>query len=274
VTPGFFAAMKAPLLRGRDFTEADRVGATDVAIINERLARRFWPDRDPIGQTIRTPEGGDRPDRVRTIVGVARDQKYRSLGDAPRYFVYVPLRQNYLPRLALMLRSARGGAAVAVARAVLREMNPHLPVVNVQSMQEIAGLSTFPQQLAGWVAGGLGAVGLLLTAIGIYGVTAFSAGQRRREIGIRMALGAQRSDVLRMVLRQGMRLSLVGAAAGLLAAVGLSRAIEGFLFGVSAWDPVTFAGSALLLLSVALVACYLPARRATRVDPMVALRSE
>jgi putative ABC transport system permease protein len=186
----------------------------------------------------------------------------------------VPLRQNYLPRLSLMLRAPEGPAAGGGVRDLLRELNPYLPVINVLTMEETAALSMLPQKIAGFVAAGLGAVGLLLTAVGIYGVTAFSVGQRRREIGIRMALGAQRGDVVSMVLRQGMLLSAIGAALGLVAGLGLSQLIKNLLFGISAWDPMTFAGAGALLLAVALLACYLPARRAARVDPMVALRAE
>ncbi len=274
VTPGYFAALKAPLVRGRDFTAADRAGSAGVAIINETLAERFWPGRDPVGQTIRTPEDDGRPDTVRTVVGVARNQKYRSLGDGPRNFVYVALRQNYMARVSLMLRSPRGAAAVQDVRAALRQMNPYLPVVSVQTMEETAALSMFPQRVAGGVAASLGAIGLLLTGIGIYGVTAFSVGQRTREIGIRMALGAQRAAVLRMLLRQGMQLAALGAALGLAAALALSHLLESLLFGVSAQDPLTFSGVTGVLLAVALAATLVPARRAARVDPMVALRHE
>jgi len=214
ITPGYFVTMRASLLRGREFTAQDRAGATDVAIVNETLAARFWPGSDPIGETIRTPQGRGRPDRVRTIVGVARDQKYRSLGDEARLFVYVPLRQNYLPRLALMLRGADGEAAVAGARAVLRDLNPWLPVVDARTMEETAAIGLLPQRMAGWLASALGLVGLLLTGIGIYGVVAFAASQRTREIGIRIALGARRGDVLRMVPAAGPAPEPRGSGAG------------------------------------------------------------
>jgi len=274
ITPGYFATMRASLLRGREFTAQDRAGATDVAIVNETLAERFWPGRDAIGETIRTPQGRGRPDRVRTIVGVARDQKYRSLGDGPRNFVFVPLQQNYLGQLTLAIRTEPGAPVVPEVRALLRSMNPYLPILQAQSMEEFAGFGLLPQRLAGWVASCLGLLGMLLAGTGLYGVTAFSTLQRTREIGIRMALGAEGRDVLRAVLWQGMRLAVAGMAVGLAAALTATQLLGNLLFGVSPQDPLVLGMVTAALAAVALLACYLPARRAANVDPMIALRHE
>lgn len=273
VTPGYFANMGIPLLRGRDFTAADAKGAPGVAIINETLASRLWPGEDPVGKKLENPDG-DEDVRVMEVVGLARDQKYRSLGDSPRNFVFVPLRQNYFGGLYLTIRSEPGAPVTAEFRSLLREMNPYLPILHSQAMAEYAGVGLLPQRLAGWVAGSLGLLGLLLAGTGLYGVTAFSTSQRTREFGIRMALGAQRSDVLGLVLRQGMKLAGVGVVLGLVLALGAAQVIAGLLFGVSAADPLVLMAVASGLGAVALLATYVPARRATKVDPMVALRYE
>jgi len=275
VSPGYFATMKIPLVRGRDFTEADDASGKRVAIINETAARAIWPDQDPIGKTFRNGDT-DEPERMTTIeiVGVARDQKYRSLGDGPRNFVFLPLRQQFIPNIALMLRSDGPATAIPAIRAALREMNPNLPVVNTLSMRDYAALSMFPQRVAGWVSGSLGLVALLLVGLGIHGVTAFSVEQRTREIGLRMALGAQRGDLVRMVLRQSLRPAAWGAGLGLLLAAGAAQLLSSLLYGLSSLDPVTFAGVVALVLGVAALATLDPVCRATNVDPLEALRHE
>jgi predicted permease len=273
VTPGYFASMGIPLLRGRDFTEQDGPAGVAVAIVNETLANRLWPGSDAVGRKLVNPEPGEAP-RVLEVVGVARDQKYRSLGDAPRNFVFVPLRQNYLAQMTLALRTEPGAPVVPEVRALLRSMNPYLPILQAQSMEEFAGFSLLPQRLAGWVAGCLGLLGMLLAGTGLYGVTAFSTLQRTREIGIRMALGAEGRDVLRAVLWQGMRLAMAGMVVGLAAALAATRLLGNLLFGVSPQDPLVLGMMTAALAAVALLACYLPARRAAKVDPMTALRCE
>jgi putative ABC transport system permease protein len=273
VTPGYFATMEIPLLRGRDFTAADAQGATEVAIVNETLAERLWPGRDPVGQKLLNPQGDEQP-RVLEVIGVARNQKYRSLGDEPRNFVFVPLKQTYMGGLMLAARTAPGAPFFGEFRAMLRAMNPYLPILYTQSMEEVAAVGLLPQRVAGWVSGSLGLLGLLLAGMGLYGVTAFSTTQRTREIGIRMALGAQRGDVLALVLRQGLKLAAIGLAAGLALSLGAAQLIAGLLFGVSPADPLVLMAVAIGLGAVALLASYIPARRATQVDPMVALRYE
>lgn len=275
VSPGYFDTMKIPLLAGRDFTDADNAGGKRVAIINETAARAVWPNQNPIGKTFQNGDPRD-PDSLVTIevIGVARDQKYRSLGDKPRNFVFLPIRQQFIPNIALMLRTEAPATAIPAIRTALREMNPNLPILNVLSMQEYAALSMFPQRMAGWVSGSLGLVGLLLVGLGIYGVTAFSVEQRTREIGVRMALGAQRADVLRMVLGQGLRLAAWGTAIGLVLSAAAAQVLGALLFGLSSLDPVTFVGVTTLVLLIAALATLAPARRATNVDPLEALRYE
>jgi len=273
VTPEYFATMGIPLLRGRDFTAADAQGRTEVAIVNETLASLFWPGQDAIGQKLLNPQGEDNV-RALEVIGVARNQKYRSLGDEPRNFVYVPLKQNYMGNLNLVIRTEPGAPVFADVRKLVHAMNPYLPILHTQSMEELAGIGLLPQRMAGWVASLLGVVGLLLAATGLYGVTAFSTAQRTREFGIRMALGARPADVLRMVLRQGMKLAGIGLIVGLVLAVGVTNLIASLLFGVSPQDPLVLTAVTAGLTLVALAAAYLPARRATKVDPMVALRYE
>ncbi len=273
VTPGYFANMGIPLLRGRDFTREDGPTGAGVAIVNETLARRLWPGKDAVGQKLLNPQV-DGTARVLEVVGVARDQRYRSLGDGPRNFVFAPLGQNYLGQLTLAVRTEPGAPVIADFRALLRSMNPYLPILQAQSMQEFAGVGLLPQRLAGWVALCLGLLGMLLAGTGLYGVTAFSTLERTREIGIRMALGAERRDVLQAVLWQGMKLAMAGMAAGLAAALAATRLLQGLLFGVSPQDPMVLGAVTAALAVVALLACYLPARRAAKVDPMIALRHE
>jgi len=275
VTPGYFATMKIPLLRGRDFAAADNAAGTRVAIINERAARAIWPDQDPIGRKFRNGDPRDPASMTEIeIIGVARDQKYRSLGDQPRNFVFLPLRQQYIANLGFMVRTENPATAIPGIRSALLEMNPNLPLLGVISMEEYAAVSMLPQRIASWVAGSLGMLGLLLVGLGVYGVTAFSVEQRTREIGVRMALGAARGDVMRMVLAQGLRLAGWGTVIGLAISAAASQALNSFLYGISAWDPLTFVTVAGMVLGVAALATLLPARRATRVDPLVALRYE
>jgi predicted permease len=275
VTPGYFATMKIPLLRGRDFGGQDTKAGRRVAVINDTAARAFWPGEDAIGRTLRSGDPRN-PSAMETleVIGVVRDQKYRSLGDRPRNFVFVPLGQQYIGGLALMVRTASHGAAIPAIRAALHEANPNLPILSALSMRDYAALSMFPQRIASWVSGSLGLLGLLLVALGIYGVTAFSVAQRTREIGIRMALGAERRDVVALVLREGLRLAAWGVAVGLAISAAASQLLGSLLYGVSAMDPATFVGIAALVLAVAAAASLIPAQRATRVDPVTSLRCE
>jgi predicted permease len=270
VTPGYFATMGIPLVRGRDFAESDRAGAGDVAILNEAFAKALFPGQDAVGRTLTTD------DRVVTIIGVARNAKYRSLGEPQRNFIYVPLAQRYMGRTSLLVKTTTD-AVTSVAspiRRIVQEVDARLPILRQQTMEEQAVTSLFPQRVAAYVSGGLGTVALLLALLGIYGVTAFGVSQRTREIGVRVALGAQRSHVLGLVLRQGVVLAVVGVLVGSLAAFGATRLLASLLYGLSPTDVVAFGGAAVALGLAAVAASWVPARRAARVDPIVALRSE
>ncbi|HEX5072520.1 MAG TPA: ABC transporter permease [Gemmatimonadaceae bacterium] len=270
VTPGYFATMGIPLVRGRDFAESDRAGAGDVAILNETFAAALFPGQNAVGRTLTTD------DRLVTVIGVAHNAKYRSLGEPRRNFIYVPFAQRYMGRTSLLVKTTPG-AETSVAspiRRLVQEVDARLPVLREQTMEEQTATSLFPQRVALYVSGGLGTVALLLALLGIYGVTAFSVSQRTREIGVRVALGAQRSHVVGLVLRQGVVLAVVGVVVGSLAAVGATRLIASLLYGVPPTDVVAFGGAAIALGLAAVVASWVPARRAAKVDPIVALRNE
>ena len=208
------------------------------------------------------------------MIAVASDAKYRFLGEEPRTFVYVPIAQEFVPRTTIIARSTNGQRLTAQLRALVAQLNPNLPIVMAQTFDDYSALGLVPQRVAASVSGSLGLVGLLLAALGIYGVTAYMVASRTREIGVRVALGAQPGAVVRMVLRQGMSLALWGAAIGLALAAGASRLLGSLLFGVAPADPLAFGGSALLFVVIGLVACFVPARRAAHVDAMQALRHD
>jgi predicted permease len=271
VTPRYFETLQIALVRGRAFTAEDRAGRPDAAIVNETFARRAWPGEDPIGKTLLHDDDGG--PRELHVVGLAKDGKYRSLDEAPRAFIWVPLAQQYGAGLSLLVRRD-GGTAIPATRALLRQMEPNLPVVSAASLLDVTALGLLPQRLAAWTAGSFGLVGLLLASIGVYGLTAYSVTQRTREIGVRVALGAARRDVLRLVIGQAMRLASAGAVAGLLAAAAATRLLASLLVGVRPLDPPSFLGGAALFGVLALVASWLPARRAARVNPVEALRAE
>jgi predicted permease len=269
VGPGYFDVVRIPILQGRAFLATDDDRATKVAIINETLARRLWPDGSAIGRGF-----GYGRDRV-TVVGVARDSKYNSLTEQLPGFVYTPMAQRWRPDQVLLVRTAGDPAAIAPALAdVVRGIDATLPRPLVRTLERETSIVLFPQRIAAIVTGVLGGVGLLLAAVGLYGIIAYSVGRRTREIGVRVALGAQRRDVLGMVIREGMRLAGTGVIAGIILAAGATRLIAGFLFDVSPVDGMTFAGMSVLFIAVALMASYLPARRAAATDPLTALRSD
>jgi predicted permease len=264
--------MQTRLVQGREFSEQDNEQAPRVAIVNETFARRFWPNESPLGKRFRFG-GTEAP--LLEIVGVAQDGKYAGLNEDPKSFVYRPLWQARLSSSSLIVRAeTEPQQLIAAVRRELQELDPRLPIASVKTMTAQLSFALLPARLAASVLGGFGVLALVLAAIGLYGVISYSVARRTRELGIRLALGAQARDILQLVIGQGLRLVLLGVGCGLLAAFGLTRLLKTLLFGVSATDPLIFAGIALLLLVVALFACWLPARRATKVDPMMALRCE
>ena len=256
VTPGYFATMGIPIVRGRDFAGSDRAGAGDVTILNEAFAAALFPGEDAVGRTV------NNDGRVMTVIGVARNSKYRSLGESRRNFIYVPLSQRYMGRTHLLVKTAGTTAVAAPIRRIVADVDPALPILRQQTMNEQTVTSLFPQRVALYVSGSLGVVALLLALLGIYGVTAFTVAQRTREIGVRVALGAQRTHVLGLVLRQGIVLAGIGVTVGSLAAFGATRLIGSMLYGVAPTDVVAFGTAATLLASAALAASWFPARRA------------
>src|SRR5215470_1309311 len=272
VGPGFFTAMNLPLILGRPFGPQDTKTSSKVAVISEEMARRFFP-QSPLGKRYRMGTSGEGEEIE--VIGVVKDAKYESLGEEPKPMAYYPYSQRdwYLGNFEVSFSGAPG-AIVSAVRQAIKEVNRNLPIAEVTMFSEQVDRSLVQQKLIARLSTFFGLLALLLAAIGLYGVISYSVTQRTREIGIRMALGAERRNVLRLVLGQGAKLTVIGVLAGLGAAWALTRWIESLLFGVSPTDWVTFVIIALLLIAVALLACYIPARRATKVDPIVALRCE
>ena len=273
VGPGYFETMGTTLLKGREFAWLDREGAGHVAIINQAMADQFWPGQDPIGRHLF--EQGPGTGTEYEIVGLVETGKYRTLGENPHPVVFRSRLQHEGPRTTFVAHT-RGDSqgALAAIRAVVRDLDPRLSLSRLGSLEKHLALALFPARTTGWLFSVLGAVALLLAISGLSGVIAYSVSQRTREIGIRMALGAQRKEVLEMVLWQGVKLTGAGILAGLAGALAVTRLLRSLLLGVHPLDPITFVAVPLLLVAVALLACWVPARRATKVDPMTALRCE
>jgi predicted permease len=270
IWPGYFATVGIPILEGRDFTDADREGTGLVAILNETTARRYWPGDDAVGKRFTHRLNPN----AYTVVGVARDAKYGSIGSAAQPHLYYPVLQYYTPAMTLAVRTSGDPQTVLPAvRQVIREMDPAMPLPAALTMTEVLRDNLWTARLGALLLAVFGLLALTLTTVGVYGVMAYSVTQRTHEIGIRMALGAAHADVLRMVLRHGLKLTLLGVAVGLVAALGATRLIASLLF-VSPTDGLTFGAISAILAAVAMVASLLPARRAARVDPLVALRRE
>lgn len=265
VREGYFETMGIELVEGRTYTRADDADGAPVLIVNQRFAERFWPGESAVGKTVND----------RTVVGVVETGKYNSLGEDPAEFMYYPQRSAYRSEMTLVARTAGEPEAVLPRiREVVRANDPNLPIYDVRTMETHMGTALLPARLAGSVLGIFGLLGLTLAGVGIYGVMAYSVSQRRRELGIRVALGAERASVLKLVVGEGMRLAVVGAVIGLIAAFGATRLLQGLLYNVGATDPVAFVGVPAVLLSVAALAVYLPARRAASVDPNRVLKAE
>jgi len=266
---GYLETMGIELVEGRSFTRSDDADGAPVILVNRRFAERFWPGETAIGRIVSTA-GAERE-----VVGVVETGKYGSLGEEPVEFMYLPYREQYQSAMTIVARADTDPQAVMQQmRAVVRELDPDLPVYDARSMEDHMGLVLLPARLGGSVLGLFGLLGLALAAVGIYGVMAYSVSQRSRELGIRVAMGADRPAVLRLVLAEGMRLTLLGTVIGVAAALGAGRLVQGLLYNVSAMDPIAFAGVPALLVGVAALAVYLPARRAAAVDPMKALKTD
>jgi predicted permease len=274
--PRYFETMRTPLVHGREFTDQDQEGAELVAVVNETFVQRLLAgvnsSSEAIGKRISFGSAGGPFIR---IVGVARAGKYFNIAEDPRPFIWTPIAQDYSTNGILTVRTeGNPEPLIAVVRREVQALDPNLPLFDVKTLSEHMRFALFPARIAATVLGVFGLVALLLSAIGIYGITSYTVAQRTHEIGIRLALGAQLSDVLSLVLRHGLKLTIIGAAIGLCGAYLATRAITSVLYGVSATDPLTFGAVSVLLIGVALVACYVPSRRATKVDPLVALRYE
>jgi predicted permease len=275
VSADYTNVLKIPLMRGRTFTDADTETSPRVALINSTMSRRYWPNQDPIGKRFHWghPGGPESDDPWIAIVGVVADTKLYGLANPARLEVYLPFRQEPQTDMYLILRSAVDPASLTSSvRNAVAAVDKDQPVFSVTTMQELVDASVATPHLTLVLLGLFSGLALVLAAIGIYGVISYSVQQRTHEIGIRMALGAQRSNVLRLVVGQGVKLAAAGIVIGIATALGLMRLITSLLFGVGANDPFTFAAAALVLLFVAIAACYIPARRAISVDPMNALR--
>jgi putative ABC transport system permease protein len=271
VTSGYFETMRAPLLRGRYFDEHDIAGGEPVIIVNETAAKRFWPNENPIGKHI----AGSRDLIQRQVIGVVADAKFSALQAANAEQFYVPSEQMPYAAMTLVVRSTGNPEPlVGAVRAKMAEIDPTLPISGILNMDDVVATSVAQPRLIMQLVGTFAVFALLLAAIGMYGVMAYSVSQRKQEIGIRMSLGAGPPEILRQVIRQGMALAFAGVVVGVLASLALTRLLAGLLFGVRATDPSVFAAAAAVLALSALLACYVPARRATRVDPIIVLRSE
>ena len=275
VTPGYFAAVGIRLVRGRLLTEADHENAPLVVLISNTAAERWWPHQDPIGRRLKVPGFDYQPQPWRTVVGVVQDVKQAGLGAPPTMQIYLPHAQYRNGYLTLVVRTKSDPLALAAeVRRQVAEVDPEQAVSNIASMDQVLFDSIASRRFSAILLGTLAGLGLLLASVGVYGVISYGVSQRTREIGIRMALGAARGDVLSLVVGEGMKLLLLGVGAGAISSLLLTPVLSGLLFGVSPRDPVAFAASAVFLAAVALLACYVPARRASRIDPMVALRYE
>jgi predicted permease len=269
VSEGYLEAMGTDLLAGRTFTRQDDDAGPPVVIVNRRFADRFWPGESALGKVVHTA-GTDRE-----VIGVMETGKYRTLGEEPAEFMWLPNRELFATGVTLVARTSTNPAPVLQSiRRIVHSADPDMPVFDVRTMEDHMGIALMPARLGGSVLGLFGVLGLALAAVGIYGVMAYSVAQRKRELGIRVALGADKATVLRQVLGEGMRLALLGTVLGLAGAAGASRLVKSLLYNVSSLDPVAFVGVPLILVGVAAVAVYLPARRAAGVDPMKALKTE
>ncbi|MBI4662583.1 MAG: ABC transporter permease [Verrucomicrobia bacterium] len=277
-SPDYFPALGIPLRKGRSFTDADDAGAQAVAIINENLARRLWPNDDPLGKRIQIGIGGKSQPWLE-IVGVVGDVRQDDLRAAPPGGIFVPYQQVshtfFLDTMTFVVRAAEEPRALAASvRKTIQSVDPTLPVFDIRTMDEWVALKVAHPRFNTWLLASFSVIALVLALTGIYGVVSYGATQRTQEIGIRLALGARGADVVKMVVRQGMKAVLIGVLCGTAVAVALTRFLAAQLYSVTPTDPLTFVSVVLVFIGVALAACLIPAIRAARLDPVVALRQE
>jgi putative ABC transport system permease protein len=274
VSPKYFETMRTPLVQGRDFTDRDDADAPKVVIVNEEFARRFYGSvENAMGRRFRFEQGTP----LMEIIGIAKDGLYRSLYEDRQPYMFLPLYQQNHGAVTIAISTQSGsdiGVVTETVRHEIGQMDPRLPVVGVMVGEQNMAIPYWGPRVAAGMATTFGLLALVLATMGLYSVMMYVVSQRTREIGIRMALGASVRDVLRMIVRQGMRMVIIGLALGLTGAFALTRVFASLLLGVGTTDPLTFVGVALLLFVIALLACWIPARRATKVDPLIALRQE
>jgi predicted permease len=271
IAPNFFATLGIPLLLGREFTDADRKDTKQVAIVDEAMAKQFWPNENALGKRFHFfGEAG-----LREVVGVARNTVVNIIGEEPQPLAYLPLTQDYAPAVTMQVRTKRQPETIiADVRSQVQSLDTNLALTNLNTIGELIDQGLWAPRMGAVLLTGFGGLALLLAVVGVYGVLSYSVSQQTREIGIRMAMGAQSGRILGLVVGQGMRLAIVGLILGALIALAATRVLSSLLFGVSAHDPLIFGGVSLILATAAILACYIPARRATKVDPIIALRDE
>jgi len=271
VGPNFFDTLRIPVVAGRTFNDNDRASTLQIAVVSEAMAKHFWPSEDAVGKRFHFFGEAE----LRQIVGVVKDTVVDEIGEDPQPQAYLPMTQDYSPFATLQVRTTgKPESVITTVRGEVQSLDPNVAITNVQTIQQIMSETLWAPRMAAALLTLFGGLALILAALGVYGVLSYSVNQQRHEIGIRRALGAQTGDVLRLVASQGLRLALAGLAVGFLTALVFTRVLTSLLYSVSVTDPLTFGGVTLILLCVALLACYIPARRATRVDPLVALRYE
>ena len=271
IAPNFFETLGIPLLLGRGFTDADRKDTKQVAIVSEAMAKQFWPNENAVGK--RFHFFGE--ETLREVVGVARNTVVNVIGEEPQPLAYLPLTQDYAPAVTMQVRTkGQPQAVIAEVRSQVQSLDTNLALTNLNTIGELIDQGLWAPRMGAVLLTGFGGVALLLAVVGVYGVLSYSVNQQAREIGIRMAMGAQSGRILRLVVGQGMRLAIAGLVIGTLIALAATRVLSSLLFGVSAHDPLIFGGVSLILATAAILACYIPARRATKVDPTIALRYE
>jgi len=275
IVPGYFDTVGIPIVRGRQFTSNDSGGAPRVVIVNQTFADRHWPAESAVGKSLWLGCDQARPRRLAQVIGVARDAKYESLDEAPRPFLYTPLAQDWVGFMAVIVETSGDPARfTAPLRGILHDLDPSLRVYEIETLEQYAAESLWKTRWQASLLAAFGGLAMALAAVGLYGVIAYSVAQRTREIGVRLAIGAQRRDVMWMVLGRGLALTAAGIALGIGLSAMATRLIGRLLLGLSPLDPVSFGAASLAWLAIAMLAAYVPARRAMRVDPVVALRWE